>query len=62
MVFVPRKPKRRRPGRPSLGDAARSRVVTVKLTEAEHAAWLALAGDRPLSEWIRQRCATEGAI
>ena len=53
-----RRARKRGPGSPSLGDAARSRVVTIKLTEAEHAAWLALAGDQPLSDWIRARCST----
>ena len=49
--------KRRGPGRPTLGDKARSRLVALKLTEAEYKLWRALAGDKPLSEWIRQRCA-----
>ena len=53
---MPRKPKPRRPGRPSLCDAARSVTVTIKLTPAEREQWAALAGDQPLSEWIRQRC------
>ena len=37
----------------SVGDAARRNCVTVKLTDAERAAWAAAAGDRPLSEWLR---------
>lgn len=49
--------KHRGPGRPKLGDKARTRLVALKLTEAEYEQWRALAGDRPLSEWIRQRCA-----
>ena len=49
--------KKRGPGRPTLGDKARSRLVALKLTEAEYKLWRALAGDKPLSEWIRQRCA-----
>lgn len=47
-------PKQRKRGRPSLGDAARRNCVTVKLTDAERAAWAAAAGERPLSEWLRE--------
>ena len=47
-----------KPGRPPLGDTARSVIVTIKLTPAEAEQWRAMAGDRPLSEWIRQRCAS----
>ena len=46
-------PRKRGPGRPPLGDAARRTCVTVKLTDAERAAWAAAAGERPLSEWLR---------
>ena len=55
---MPRAPKKRGPGRPPLGDAARSVIVTIKLTPAEAEQWRAMAGDHPLSEWIRQRCAS----
>lgn len=48
--------KKSKAGRPSLGELARSRVVTVKVTEAEYQAWETAAGDQTLSEWIRQRC------
>lgn len=51
--------KKRGPGRPrfAAGDA-RSVVVTIKLTPAEAEQWRAMAGKAPLSEWIRQRCAS----
>ncbi len=52
---MPRR-KKSRAGRPSLGDKARTIPVVVKVSEAERAAWRARAGDRPLSEWIRERC------
>ena len=55
---MPRAAKKRGPGRPPLGDKARSRIVALKLTEAEYEEWRAAAGDQPLSEWIRQRCAS----
>ena len=52
---MPRR-KKSRPGRPSLGDKARTIPVVVKVSEAERTAWRAEAGDRPLGEWIRAHC------
>ncbi len=45
------KSKKRTAGRPSLGAAARNRLVTIKLTESEHAA-IATAVERENAEII----------
>lgn len=47
-----KKPKR---GRPSLGEAARTRVVAVKLSEGEYAAVEAVAerAEVTVSSWVR---------
>ncbi len=49
------KSKKRTAGRPSLGAAARNKLVTIKLTEAEHAAIVAaiVGTDSTVSSWIR---------
>ncbi len=49
------KAKKRTAGRPSLGAAARNRLVTIKLTEAEHAAIVAAVDGTTatVSSWIR---------
>lgn len=43
--------------RPARADRASTVIVAVRLTQAERDAWQRAAGDRPLSEWIRERCA-----
>lgn len=48
-----RKPRR---GRPPLGNKARTIPLVVKVSVDEREAWRAKAGDRPLGEWIRERC------
>lgn len=47
--------KKPRLGRPPLGDLARSRAITVKLTTAEHVIWQAAADTdgKSLAEWLR---------
>lgn len=46
-------PKRR--GRPPRADTAATSRVEIRTTEAERDAWVAKAGETPLSEWIRAR-------
>ena len=52
--MIARKPKR---GRPSLGAAALSRGVTIKISDEIHARWSAQAeaADLSLGEWVRRR-------
>ncbi len=49
------KPAKRGVGRPSLGAAARRRVVTIKLTDVEYDRVAAAAGaeNMSLTEWLR---------
>lgn len=50
--------KKRGPGRPSLGDAARAKIVTVKLTQDEYERVQDRArrdGADSVSAWIRER-------
>lgn len=51
--------RKRRPGRPPLGDKGRSNVLSLKVSTEERGAWerAASARDVTLSEWIRGRCA-----
>lgn len=48
------------PDAPGSGRPTRAGVVadrfTLRLTPAERARWQHLAGERPLGEWIRERC------
>ena len=48
------KPRMGRP--PRTGDEASAKIVTLRLTEEEHAAWVEAAGDQSLGQWIRDRC------
>jgi hypothetical protein len=52
-VFEPRKG-----GRPTVANP-RTRRVSMSLTEEEHAAWSAAAGDRGLSAWAREQVAAQ---
>lgn len=46
----------RRPvGRPPRGRSSADVRITIRLTEAEHAALVKRAGDLPLGEWIRRQ-------
>lgn len=38
---------------PGTSDVLRQRVVSVRLTEAEHATWVAAAAGRQLGRWVR---------
>ena len=46
----------RKPGRPPRMKSSADIRVTIRLTKAEHAAWLKRAGGLSLGEWIRKQC------
>lgn len=48
-------PARRGPGGRPVAENPRVKRVSMSLTEAEHAAWKAAAGDQPLSAWAREK-------
>ena len=52
------RPKKPKLGRPPLGDAGRTNVLTLKVSADERRAWEQRAAevDASLSEWIRERC------
>lgn len=54
------RPRSKKPkvGRPSLGDAGRTQVLSLKISADERRAWEARAAEAEatLSEWIRERC------
>ncbi len=50
--------RRKKPGpKPRAGKTADGRIE-LRVTPDERKAWERAAGDRPLSEWIRERCKT----
>lgn len=49
------RPLRRRPGRPSRDGFASGRL-TIRVSAPEREAWKRAAGDRSLTEWIREQC------
>lgn len=49
---------KKRPGPPSLGDAALNRVLSIKISNEQLAAWSAAAEKAgvTIGEWIRRAC------
>lgn len=52
---MPKQPKKRKPGRPKLGDQAKGKITPVRLSEAEYLRVVAAAqkASQTVSQWIR---------
>jgi hypothetical protein len=50
---MPTSPPPKKMGRPVRAGEASNKMVTIRLTDAEEAAWLELAGATPLRVWAR---------
>lgn len=57
---MPKQPKKRKPGRPKLGDQAKGKITPVRLTHAEYqrVASAAQKTNQTISQWIRSTLAT----
>jgi hypothetical protein len=47
---------KRKMGRPTKGDAARTIQVSFKVSQREHTAWSRAADAQRLADWIREQC------